>query len=281
MGDKQEVRALLDQVSQLCTEYMEGGGDPALLADGLREQADILCQVTPAAVAHSGVILTGPDALAQAKKLVANGDYLCVKAEDERGYRYEVRRYDDGVVCRRTSPLKVGDRVRYTQFSRASVEGTVTHVTLMPPGQEQAGKLAYHLRLDDKNKAKVDHPVTIPHNRVELIWPKTSVEATAWVSLHEGKRLGWKIVRGDIQVWFSYNRYCGLGEKRPPIKEVEIKRATFDNWDDAEAWCASFPGHPAEGGSPPGANPLYLQPGQTWAPEYSLASTAAAEKEGK
>lgn len=283
MSDKQEVRALLAQVSQLCTVYMEAGGDPGLLADGLREQADTLCgqgKVTPEAVAHFGVVLTGPDALVRAKELVARGDHLLVRVTDERGYLYEVRRYADGVVCRRTSPLKVGDRVRYTQYGGATVEGWVTHVTLMPPITEREGELAYRLHLSAENKAKVGHPVTIPHSRVELIWPEKAIEATAFVSLHDGKRLGWKIVRGDLQVWFSYARYCGVGEQRPPRGEVEIQRRTFDNWEEAEVWCASFPAHPAEGGSPPKVSPTYY-PGQIWPSQHNPVAPEGEAPEGE
>lgn len=87
------------------------------------------------------------------------------------------------------------------------------------------------------------------------VGPEEEVEeedkATAFVTVHEGRRLGWKIYRGDHRHWFPDSRYYGLGDQRPPANEVTQQRLLFEDWSDAERWCASFPAHPAEGGAPP------------------------------
>ena len=65
--------------------------------------------------------------LAQLKARVAQ-DRLTVKASIQ-GRRYEVRAYADGALCRRTLPLKVGDRVKYVQNGTGdTVEGEIVEV---------------------------------------------------------------------------------------------------------------------------------------------------------
>ena len=79
-------------------------------------------------------------------------------------------------------------------------------------------------------------------------------KVTAWVSVHDGKRLGWKCIKGErdgIQPmdW----KYFGLGPERPPRADCCVERMVCKDWKEAEAWCASFPPHPAEGGARPSA----------------------------
>ena len=78
-----------------------------------------------------------------------------------------------------------------------------------------------------------------------------SNSVTAFVMLHEGKRLGWKAVRGNVADCFPDGKYFGVGVNRPPRHECKVERAVFSAWPDAEAWCAAFAPHPAEGGAPP------------------------------
>ena len=82
--------------------------------------------------------------------------------------------------------------------------------------------------------------------------PKTRAEVTAFVVLHNGQRLGWKIMEGDREQAELDLRYYGRPGQRPPMSEITQQRATFSSWDDAVRWCASFPAHPAEGVTPPG-----------------------------
>ena len=138
----------LQAISDLCTAYLENDGDPAMLADGLMEQA--------------GVLFDGS------------------KAEDAP-----------------PAPLLPG----------------------LDFGPEE--------EVEDEDKA------------------------TAFVTVHEGRRLGWKIYRGSREHWLPNSRYYGRGDQRPPAEEVMQQRQLFEDWGDAEDWCASFPAHPAEGGAPP------------------------------
>lgn len=140
----------LRAVSDLCTTYLESGGDPAMLADGLLEQAGVL--------------------------------------------------FFDGSEERRDSPAPLLPGLDFGPEEEEVEEG-------------------------DK--------------------------ATAFVTIHEGRRLGWKIYRGDRSQWNPDSRYYGRGDQRPPAKEVTQQRLLFEDWGDAERWCASFPAHPAEGGAPP------------------------------
>jgi hypothetical protein len=143
-----DVNAVLRAVSDLCTAHIEGGGDPAMLADGLREQADVLLEEPEEEDAPRALLLPGLDF----------GPEVQAEAEDK---------------------------------------------------------------------------------------------ATAFVTIHDGRRLGWKICRGDRSSWHPDSRYYGRGDQRPPAEAVTQQRLLFDDWEDAVRWCASFPAHPAEGGAPP------------------------------
>lgn len=194
----------------------------------------------------------GPNALQRAKAAVDKGQCARARVTDERGYTYEVRRYDDGVTCRRTFPLKVGDRVRYTRRATGQVvEGTIYQVTTLPEHHEDAGKLAYRLGLSRDDAEAIGHPVVIQHGRVELVWPESAIEATGFVLLHEGRRLGWKVLRGLVPTWHPDSRYYGHGPEAPPPASCAVELSTFTSWDGAVKWCASFPPHPAEMGNPP------------------------------
>ena len=190
--------------------------------------------------------------LAQLKARVAQ-DRLTVTASIQ-GRRYEVRAYADGALCRRTLPLKVGDRVKYVQNGTGdTVEGEIVEVTTMPNTTAAAGELGYRLQLTDAVAWKVGHPVTIAHSRVSLIWPESAIEATAFVLLHEGRRLGWKVQQGARNKWHPDSRYYGQGSERPAPGDCITLREVFSDWDEALRWCASYPAHPAEGGRPPSA----------------------------
>ncbi len=197
-------------------------------------------------------VFYGPTALQRAKAAVEKGECARAKAEDERGYTYEVRRYEDGVACRRTYPLKVGDEVRYTRRTTGRVvEGTIYQVTTLPEHHADAGKVAYRLGLSRGDAEVIGHPVVIPHSRVELVWPISAIAATGFVLLHEGRRLGWKVLRGLVPTWHPDSRYYGHGPEAPPPASCAGELSTFTSWDGAVKWCASFPPHPAEMGNPP------------------------------
>jgi hypothetical protein len=76
-------------------------------------------------------------------------------------------------------------------------------------------------------------------------------KVTAFVSVHEGQRLGWKCLRGSRTEHFLDGKYFGLGPLRPLRAECKVERGVFDDWEVAVAWCASFPAHPSEGGARP------------------------------
>jgi len=174
---------------------------------------------------------------------------------------YEARRYDDGVLCRRVDELKVGDRVRYIRRTNGqTVEGTVYVVTTMPEGTEDAGKLAYRLGLSHEDVEAIGHPVVVPHSRVELVWPESAIAATGFVLLHEGRRLGWKVLRGPVPAWHPDFRYYGTGPEAPSPTLCAVERQPFAAWDDAVTWCASFPAHPAETGRPPALDDMQSTP---------------------
>lgn len=81
-------------------------------------------------------------------------------------------------------------------------------------------------------------------------------KCTAFAMLHEGRRLGWKISLGDYSDRSDRSHssiYFGHGPESPPRTECVVERKTFDDWSEAERWCATFPAHPAEGGKPPWA----------------------------
>lgn len=84
-------------------------------------------------------------------------------------------------------------------------------------------------------------------------------QCTAFVMVHKGRRLGWKICRGDVKDCFPSSRNFGLGPERPPREECAVEREVFNDWVKAEQWCAGFPPHPAEGGAEPRANPVRLE----------------------
>lgn len=172
---------------------------------------------------------------------------------------YEARRYADGVLCRRLDELKPGDRVQYMKNGSGRViEGEIVRVTTMPEHHAEAGKLAYRLRLDAETAERVGHPVTIPHGRVGLVWPESAVVATAFVVLHEGRRLGWKVLRGGWEHSLLNHLYYGQGPERPDYAACIVERQPFTDWNDAVRWCASFPAHPAEAGAKPGDATLML-----------------------
>lgn len=77
---------------------------------------------------------------------------------------------------------------------------------------------------------------------------------SAFVVLHEGKRLGWKILQGQHEPPALGSRYYGEGPERPPHQECVVRPQYFvgtEAWEHARKWCASFPAHPAEGGLTP------------------------------
>jgi hypothetical protein len=83
-------------------------------------------------------------------------------------------------------------------------------------------------------------------------------KVTAWVSMHDGKRLGWKCLKGVFESNPMDWKYFGLGPRRPPRSECTVERMVFDDWKAAATWCASFPAHPAEGGARPDAPPIVV-----------------------
>jgi len=74
---------------------------------------------------------------------------------------------------------------------------------------------------------------------------------TAFVTLHEGRRLGWKILRGERRGHHLDSKYFGIGPDRPPGDGCSVETGRFGSWRAAVEWCASFPAHPAEGGGAP------------------------------
>ena len=191
---------------------------------------------------------------------------------DPEDRTYEARRYADGTVCRRVDELRPGDWVKYTRNSTGEeIEGKIVALKTFPEDVGQyAGHVWYALLLDKETANKVGHPVTIPHPRVSLVWPTSAHESnysepsalvetsaiTAFVLLHEGKRLGWQIYRGIRWGWIPDSRYYFTpGSQHPPQSECVIERKTFGDWKEAEGWCAGFPRHPAEAGAKPGSRP--------------------------
>lgn len=246
------INAVLRAVSDLCTACLDGGGDPAALADGLRRQADDLFEEPKGEgkrAAPPAPLLTGPNALQRAKAMAAAGESSRIWVEDEHGHRHEVRRLPDGLISRRTSLLMPSDRVQclpenggLTTAPAGTAEGIIVRVH-----QDLSGAPLYEILLDN---SRGSHRI-LPHGRVCLIWPESAIEATAFVMIHDDRRLGWKIMRDNHEKWFPDSRYYGRGDQRPPVDACKQQRATFDNWNDAVRWCATFPPHPAEGGAPP------------------------------
>ncbi len=74
---------------------------------------------------------------------------------------------------------------------------------------------------------------------------------TAFVVLHEGRRLGWKNLRGICTHILLDSKYYGWGPERPDYRECEMVREVFKDFASAEDWCASFAAHPAEAGGKP------------------------------
>ncbi len=185
----------------------------------------------------------GPNALQRAKTAVDKGQCARAVAEDARGYTYEVRRYVDGVLCRRTYPLKAGDAVRCQRVDGEVVEGTICDVVHPSDGPASPGLLAYRV---------THHGFSLVwHHGVSLVWPESAIAATGFVLLHEGRRLGWKVLRGPVPAWHPDFRYYGTGPEAPSPTLCTIERQTFTAWDDAMTWCAGFSAHPAETGRPP------------------------------
>lgn len=200
----------------------------------------------------------GPNALQRAKTAVDKGQCARAVAEDARGYTYEVRRYADGVLCRRTYPLKVGDAVRYQRVDGAVVEGTICDVIHVPAGPALPGVLAYRVTFNGDGRGA--GPADVPHARVSLVWPESAIAATGFVLLHEGRRLGWKVLRGPVPAWHPDFRYYGKGPEAPSPTLCAVERQTFTAWDDAMTWCAGFSAHPAETGRPPALDDMQSTP---------------------
>jgi hypothetical protein len=76
-------------------------------------------------------------------------------------------------------------------------------------------------------------------------------KVTAFVAVHDGNRLGWKMLRGVHPQGYLSSKYFGFGPDRPPREACSVKRVVVDDWVSAMAWCASFQAHPAEDGEPP------------------------------
>ena len=170
---------------------------------------------------------------------------------------YEARRYDDGVLCRRVDEFRPGDRVKYLRNSTGEeIEGEIVRLRTFPEDRGQyAGQVWYNLHLDKDTADRVGHPVTIPHPRVSLVWPQEATQATAFVVLHEGRRLGWKVLRGSPEHGLLNHLYYGQGPERPDYAACIVERQPFTDWNDAVRWCASFPAHPAEAGAKPDEEP--------------------------
>jgi hypothetical protein len=80
---------------------------------------------------------------------------------------------------------------------------------------------------------------------------KKSDDVTAFVVLHEERRLGWKNLRGIYEQVLLDSKYYGWGPERPDYKECKMVRQVFKDFASAEDWCASFAAHPAEAGGKP------------------------------
>ena len=157
-----------------------------------------------------------------------------------RTWLIEVDKYAQADTCK----LLIGNKSDRTDRVVSEAEGQALARELNMPFLETSARTAENVEMAFIKMA--EQLMKLKMSKVE-----EEDKATAFVTVHEGRRLGWKIYRGDHRHWFPDSRYYGLGDQRPPANEVTQQRKLFEDWADAERWCASFPAHPAEGGAPP------------------------------
>lgn len=144
--------------------------------------------------------------------------------------------------------MKPGDRVHY--FPTAAIRPRVATLYKEEYGEALIGIQGVSGVMTLKVPTYQLSPIPVESNPD----PSKPYVVSAFVVLHEGKRLGWKVLRGQHEPPLLPLRYYGEGPERPPYQECVIRPQYFvetEAWECARKWCASFSAHPAEIGLTP------------------------------